>query len=329
MRLLFASGVFVFHAVVLTNLWPGSAGEVHLARLAELSIQGFFIISGALVYGSFLNSKSVGDYANKRVRRLYPAYAVIILIPAVISLIMTGQFSDILRYTGANLVFLNFLEPNLPGLFDGHRHSEVNGALWTLKIEVMFYIVLPILAWIMTKLGRLKWVLLALIYVFAELWRGLIPALEVPYAAQIARQLPGQMSFFAVGILIWSFRDIVKRHALLLGLLGVLLVPVSYLPNLDVIRPLALGALITGIAYAPGVQLNAARWGDISYGVYITHFPIINGLIALGLFTSNPALGFALTGILVVVASLFLWKFVERSFLRKDSHYRRSEKGAV
>lgn len=329
LRLLFASGVFVFHAVVLTNIWPDTHLESTLARMAELSIQGFFVISGALVFGSLQKSKSVGDYAEKRVRRLYPAYAVIILIPALISLLISGQFSQVLKYTGANLVFLNFLEPNLPGLFDGHRHSAVNGALWTLKIEVMFYMALPILGWILAKAGKLKWALLAAIYIGAELWRGIVPDLEIPYAAQIARQLPGQMSFFVVGMVLWELRDKAQKNASLLGLIGLVLLMGSFIPYLEFIRAIALGALVAGIAYMPGISLNAARFGDISYGVYITHFPIINGLVALGLFAASPWLGFALSGVLVVVSSLILWKFVERPFLRQDSHYRRAEKEAA
>ena len=325
LRLLFASGVLVFHAIVLANLWPGTQVERTLAILAELSIQGFFIISGALVYGSYLNSKSVGDYFGKRIRRLYPAYVAIILIPALISLLISGQFSQVLKYVGANLAFLNFLEPNLPGLFDGHKHNEVNGALWTLKIEVMFYVALPILGWMLVKFGKMKWALLAMIYVAAELWRSLIPNLESPYAAQIARQLPGQMSFFAVGIGLWILRHKAQQNAVKLGLIGFALLLISFLPNLEFTRPLALGAFVAGVAYASGPSLNAARWGDISYGVYITHFPIINALIALGVFTLNPTLGFIAVGVLVVIASLLLWRFVERPFLRKDSHYRRSE----
>lgn len=326
LRLFFASGVFVFHAVALTSIWPGAPLESTLARIAELSIQGFFVISGALVYGSFENSNGLLDYFDKRIRRLYPAYAVIILIPAFISLLISGQASQVLRYVGANLVFLNFLEPNLPGLFDEHRHSDVNGALWTLKIEVMFYLALPILGWMLAKAGKLKWALLVAIYIGAEIWRGIIPNLDIPYAGQVARQLPGQMSFFVVGMMLWTFRDKVKNHAVSLGLVGAAFLLSSFIPFLESLRPLALGALVAGIAFAPGVLLDAARWGDISYGVYITHFPIINGLIALGMFTVSPWLGFTLSGVLVVISSLLLWRFVERPFLRRDSHYRRAEK---
>ena len=46
------------------------------------------------------------------------------------------------------------MQPSLPGLFAGNPFREVNGALWTLKIEVLFYLVLPVLAWILRAAGR-------------------------------------------------------------------------------------------------------------------------------------------------------------------------------
>jgi len=37
---------------------------------------------------------------------------------------------------------------------------------------------------------------------------------------------------------------------------------------------------------------DAARFGDLSYGLYIVHFPIIQCVIAAGLF-ATPSVGFA------------------------------------
>ena len=107
-RLVLATAVFAYHAVALTALDPFGPLESGLAVAAELSIQGFFIVSGALVAGSLARSKTVANYTGKRIRRLYPAYATVILIPAAISLVLTGNAAGVARYVGANLVFLNF-----------------------------------------------------------------------------------------------------------------------------------------------------------------------------------------------------------------------------
>jgi len=328
LRLAFAGMVFVYHAVVLSATQPESALEQHLATLAELSIQGFFIISGALVYGSFERARSLSDYAGKRIRRLYPAYVVVILIPALISAVLTlgeaGAGQAILRYLGANLIFLNFLEPSLPGLFEGHRFEVVNGALWTLKIEVMFYLVLPVIAWGLTRLRSAWWVGIVSLVMAGLIWRGALLALDYSASAQLARQLPGQMMYFAAGMALWRLLPLIRTQAGWLILIGsAALGAALLLPLLDVLRVLGLAALVAGIGFVRGPALNAARWGDISYGVYIVHFPIVQALVAFGVFeTYGLLVGLTAATFLVVATSYLLWWWVERPALRRDSHYR-------
>lgn len=332
LRLLFAATVFAYHGWVLPAIDPGSDTERLLGAFAELAIQGFFVVSGALVFGSLERSSSLAAYASKRVRRLYPAYAVIILVPAVVSAILTGgaQLEAIARYLGANLLFLNFLAPDLPGLFGGNRFSEVNGALWTLKIEVMFYIALPVIALIMRAFGKAWWGLLLVIYIAAEAWRLLVPVyFDHPLAPELSRQLPGQMAFFASGMLLWKVWETAKARPGLFGLAGAAILIVSYShPYLEPLRAAGLTGLVACAAFAPGPMLRAARFGDISYGVYITHFPILQAMIMLGLFSALPLpAAFTVAAILVLVSSFILWHLVERPALRRDSHYRRAEAG--
>ncbi|WP_291060894.1 acyltransferase [Hyphomonas sp.] len=325
-RLLLAASVFAYHAAALSAFAPGGPLETGLAHLAELSIQGFFIVSGALVAGSLARSASLPDYAGKRVRRLYPAYALVILVPAAISFALTRDGPGVLRYLAANLSFLNFLEPNLPGLFAHNRFTEVNGALWTLKIEVMFYITLPLILLVLKALRGAWWVGILAIYVAAEAWAALMPGLADAHLGQaLARQLPGQMAFFAMGIAIWKSEAHLRRRWRALGLSGALLLAATLMhPALEPLRALALAGLISAIAFAPGPALNAARFGDISYGLYIIHFPVLQVLLAAGLLATLGAPAFfALAAGLVIAASFALWHLIEKPALRPSSHYRK------
>ncbi|MEQ8557024.1 MAG: acyltransferase [Henriciella sp.] len=330
LRLLFASAVFGYHAWVLPAVVPFGFTEIVLAQIAEISIQGFFIVSGALVFGSLERSSSLTIYASKRVRRLYPAYAVVVLIPALVSLAVAGvgEAEAVARYLAANLVFLNFLEPTLPGLFEGNRFMAVNGALWTLKIEVMFYIALPVLALLLRLSDRAWWIVLVVIYIAAEAWRLLLPAwLDHPLAPELARQLPGQLAFFASGMVVWKLWDRAKTQPARFGLVGAVITVLSFAhPWLEPLRAAGLAGLIAFVAFMPGPRLKAARFGDISYGVYITHFPILQALVAAGVFASLPlAAGFGFAALLVLVMSFVLWHLIERRALRRDSHYRKAE----
>ena len=306
-----------------------------MASLAELAVQGFFVVSGALVYGSLKRSSSLSVYAEKRVRRLYPAYAVIVLVPAIYAMLKTGAFSDVARYLGANLVFLNFLEPNLPGLFVDQVEPAVNGSLWTLKIEVMFYIILPLLSWILMKSGRAVFLTILAIYVGAEIWRAYFEWLAIKPMAdglpaqtiflQISRQLPGQMSFFICGIALWMLRSQAQRYWYLALILGTGIFALSYYMDFEPARAAGLAMLIAAVAYAPGPKLNIGRYGDISYGVYITHFPIVQALVAAGLFEYSRPIGAVIAVALVLISSIALWRLIERPILRSDSHYRRGK----
>lgn len=327
LRLVFATGVFVYHGVAIAALDVNGVWEARLGQVAELCIQGFFVVSGALVYGSWERSRGIADYTGKRVRRLYPAYLVVILVPAAVSFYLSSDLRGVGEYLAANAVFLNFLEPNLPGLFEDNRFTEVNGALWTLKIEVMFYIALPVLALILARMRSFWWLGLLTLYIGGVLWTLSLPILiDGDMGERLARQLPGQMAYFASGMALWKLWSFAKTRPIAIALVGVALLTVSLsIQHGEVIRAVALALLIGGLAFAPGPQLNAARWGDVSYGVYIVHFPVLQAMVTLGAFVTLGAVaGLALAFALVFGLSFVLWWLVEKPALRSDSHYRRA-----
>lgn len=48
------------------------------------------------------------------------------------------------KYLGSNLLMLNWLQPSLPGTFTRCHMTAVDGALWTMKFELLFYVLLPL-----------------------------------------------------------------------------------------------------------------------------------------------------------------------------------------
>jgi len=132
-------------------------------------------VSGFLIFMSYEKTHSTQRYFVKRARRIYPAYFFVITISVVAGLLLSDSswadyFSlQTLKYIAANLVFLNFLQPSLPGLFDGNIIQAVNGALWTLKIKVMFYLSVPLIVFAFGKFRRLP-VLVVLYFFLGELF---------------------------------------------------------------------------------------------------------------------------------------------------------------
>lgn len=333
LRLAFASFVVIYHIIALAALDVGGGVEAAASRFADLGVKGFFVISGALVFGSFQRSTNLHIYFSKRIRRLVPAYVVIVTLPAFAAIVFrlvnaaASDVSSIAAFFGANIIFLNFLQPELPGFFEGNRFAAVNGALWTIKIEVMFYAALPLFGVIIARLKKDHALFFLLfLYIAGEVWRMIFESLADtgggPLYSQIARQLPGQMAYFASGVTLWLLRNDLQPHIKRVGLVGAALVVISMAPYLDALRPAGIAALIAFAAWAPGPKMAVTRWGDLSYGVYITHFPIIQSLIVIGVFEMSPLLGAALAVSLVFLSALAMWRWVERPWLRKDSHYR-------
>lgn len=322
LRLLFALFVVVYHVVVLSAVpeWRGLEGRLSL--LAEVGVQGFFVLSGYLVYASLERSDTLGLYAEKRLRRLYPAYAVVVVACAVGGLIVSDAAraspGAVAQYLGWNLVFANFMAPELPGVFAANPMHEVNGALWTLKIEVMFYLVLPVIAWLLRISGRARWGLFLLIYAGAEVWRSVLTGMG---QTELARQLPGQMSFFVTGMALYRLGLSGSRlHAAGLAGIAVLASAIAF-DALAPLRAVGLGLVSVWVATGWPRLPDAARFGDFSYGVYIVHFPIIQTLVALGLF-AVPWAGAGLTLAVSFAVAFLLWRLVERPALRRDSAYR-------
>ena len=322
MRLIFALMVVAYHVVIAVPDWK-AAFYPQMALAAEVGVQGFFILSGYLVYASLERSSSLTDYAEKRFRRVYPAYAFVILATVGMALIVTpGAREDLIgvaRYTGWNLIFANFMEPSLPGVFVGNPTTEVNGALWTLKIEVMFYLFLPILLWLLRLGGGYDWIGCILIYVGAEVWRAWFNEVG---QFEIARQFPGQLSFFLTGMMLQA-ANLSGPRLHIAGLAGGVLFAASLiLPPAEFARAFGLGAFVVWLATGTVRLPDPARFGDLSYGIYIVHAPIIQVCIATGVFAIGASVGAGVAVAASLVAAFALWHLIEKPFLRRDSVYR-------
>jgi len=322
LRLLLAFSVFYYHCHVLT-------GNSHLSLFSyllnsERAIQGFFVISGFLIFMSYEKSGSMGEYYQKRVRRLYPAYFfTIILFPIAFSLISTDNslnyFTSVklYKYLLSNLLFLNFLQPSLPGVFQNHLISAVNGALWTLKIEVAFYIIVPFIVFLLRKYNKV--LIFTTIYILSSLYLYYFRNIFV--SDVIARQLPGQLSYFCLGGMAYYYFDYFNKYGRYLFFIALGGYIANYFINLIYFLPIFIAIIVIYFANCFYYLGNYGKYGDISYGVYIYHFPIIQLFIYFGLFESNPFLSLIITTILLIILSLFSWHFIERKYLLRSSHY--------
>ncbi len=332
LRLILASIVALFHLLVLTELPAFAFLGKYLSP--HFAVRSFFVISGMLVYKSYLRSSSARSYFEKRVRRIYPAYFTVILGSAltlfVVSSVPASQYFQwgFWKYLGANLLFLNFLAPSLPGVFTANSNPAVNGALWTLKLEVLFYLAVPLLAYWCRRFGATITLVgvcaASCIWKYGLLWldirHGSSTATSRSLYSELQVQFPGQLIYFVAGILMLLHFERLRHH----------FVSITVITACSYIVDHFLGREALDVIWISGVILlfgfwrywgNFAKYGDFSYGVYILHWPLLQLMIALGSTRITPPVFFLLAVSLIFAAALLMWHSVERRFLARRPHY--------
>ena len=327
LRFIFAFIVLLVHAHVLSGVESLSVLSQSLS--SSIAVKSFFIVSGFLIFMSYENSHNTKNYFLKRVRRIYPAYFVVVFSCAVFGYALstysiTSYWSlDLLKYIVCNLLFLNFLSPSLPGVFEGNHLQAVNGALWTLKIEVMFYLFVPFAAITFRKFNRLGVILLfyAISILYSWLLLGKAKESGASIYLELQRQLPGQLTYFMAGAAAYYYYNYLRKFKVLaVSFALIVFLFKSSVPWL-IFEPVVLAILVVSLAYLIPYLGNFGKYGDFSYGIYIAHFPILQTLIYYGLFNKSPWLALTLSSFLTLCVAFLLWHFIEKPFLRKSSHY--------
>jgi peptidoglycan/LPS O-acetylase OafA/YrhL len=323
---LFAALLVIFgHAFRLTGeIGPAFAG----VNVATTGVKIFFVVSGYLVAQSWLRDPHSGRFLRRRLLRIVPGLAAVVLLTAFVlgpmmsSLSVSAYFSDPRTWTYlANLAF--YPADELPGVFGTNvAPHEVNGSLWSLAPEMSMYLLLPAMAVVsLTLTGAYRlFALLAFLVTLVALL-VVLPAPELRQWLVYGTRVWAWFSvapFFLVGACFaFCGWDRFLNRAIAFGLLALLLVmpTVPLLTELLLIAALPYIVLAFGTAPAPfGGALT--RRGDLSYGLYLYAFPIQQALVAT-VGTPGGALGnFAITAILAAGCAALSWHFVEKPALR-------------
>lgn len=304
-RLLLSVMVVLVHSDDLSG--SSALAPIRLVLGPRLPVECFFVISGFLIFASYERCATLGEYATNRALRILPGYWLSTVLCLVIAF-AHGSF-DVGRFLFANLSFATFLHPAIPGVFDTNPTTDVmNGALWTIKIEVMFYLAVPLIVWLCRRVNR-----------DAVLW-GLMAA-SIAFRVATARhetlavQLPGQLSFFMAGTLIYYHLAWFKRHGVKLMAAAAVLYGVHAWTGWYAPRPIAVGVLAMGACLLLPPVKGPTRWGDFSYGTYILHWPIIQLMAETGGFGTHPWRTLGVTLVLVGLGAVLSWNFIEKPSL--------------
>jgi len=317
LRLIFAiQVVFTHSSFYFKYRLPEAVG--HLP-----GVPAFFFVRGFSIYSSYRNAPG-RRYFENRFLRLYPALVFATLGGMVVTIIAHGWGYMLLNaktYAVWVVSQTTLGQAYNPSIFRDVGSGVVNGSLWTLTVEILFYLCVPVIVWTESKF-RLA----------VPVWMSLSFAVYAIGQLVLTEKIGGGKSiydFIALTPLAWGWMFgfgilAVKNFGFLRPWLK--FAPVMILPMMAMIlwggggdaffgsRDGGMGllyfvcyvSLVMWFAFAaPYVRLPF----DISYGVYVWHMPVINLLMVLTF--PSAILAFALTFTMAIV-SCFL---VERPAL--------------
>jgi peptidoglycan/LPS O-acetylase OafA/YrhL len=336
LRFFAALAILAFHFVYA---WGGRIGPptgpvpILLVSAGYEAVSCFFVLSGFVLAYAYLDDSgklrgSAAHFYRARFARIYPIYAVSILvafIPFAWWFHADWSTSQKLSAEVATLFLLQGWWPTID--------SAINVPSWSLSVEALFYLLFPVLV-VCTRripplyLAAIAWLLCMLPPLLYEISGHPGGAdLAVAIHANPAIRLPE----FLIGVAAGRFftaRTYTPQHAGPLSILALAAVPLGilatthapYSMRFDGLIVPAWALLIVMLAWGRGplaVLLGTrplVALGDVSYGIYILHWPI-HDLLTQRLWPWEPKSGgstFVIYVALCCSAALLSARYIER-----------------
>lgn len=285
---------------------------------ADIAVHIFFVMSGFLIAGSWLNSRSVLDFAAKRALRILPALIVSVLLAVLLvgPLATALPLGDYFAAPGTLAYLSNaalITEFRLPGVFASNPFPDtVNGSLWTLPYEVLMYATVVTLG-LLKAFGRNMALISLLLMVVTHFW--LIPLYEVQ--SDLLYKATRLGAFFYAGVAFYLYRQRILWSWKLATLMVVANLIFVRSDQWEFVHVLTLPYLTLYLAQLRIPRLAGfGKAGDFSYGLYIFSFPLQQLLMHWtdGQLSLVPFMLLSFAGSLLL--AVLSWHLIEAPALR-------------
>ena len=294
-----------------TALWVGP-----FRFLTASIIPIFFALSGFLVAGS-LGRTRLHQFITLRIVRLVPALAAEIALSAIIlGLIFTElPKTDYLANRQFYTYFLNIvgdIHYFLPGVFnDNPGGGIINGQLWTIPYELECYLGLIVLS--VLTLVRRRLLFLISVASFSIALTGWVFA---GHPVDPFQHVPGRVLVlcFLAAVSLYLYRDVIPYSGTLGFVSAIMTIGLLQVPDASYLAafPVAYLTVWLGLTRPPAIP-----FGDLSYGVYLFHYPIqqtiVHGFPGVRSWWMLTLISLPLTGICAWLS----WTFIEKPTLTR------------
>jgi peptidoglycan/LPS O-acetylase OafA/YrhL len=179
-------------------------------RTGYLWVDGMLLLSGFLLFLPYARAREAGramlgfsGFYRRRFLRIFPTYALNLLIVFLLVALPERRYATIWEGLRDWLAHLSFTHPLFPFSNTG---TPLNGVLWTLGVEMQFYLVFPLVARAFIKMPLASYTgLAAIAFAFRALAMG---QAESP---MLVNQLPAFLDIYMNGfIAAWAFARLEK-----------------------------------------------------------------------------------------------------------------------
>jgi peptidoglycan/LPS O-acetylase OafA/YrhL len=306
-----------------------------------VGVDVFFVISGFLITGLLLREHrrtgrvSLSRFYARRIRRLLPAAAVVILVTLPAAFFVIGPLDRPGVMADGASAALSVANVRF-ALAEGDYFTSITQPspflhFWSLSVEEQFYLVWPALLFLVARGGRIR-VPLVLFVVLAGSFAASLYLTQTSIAWAFY-SLPTRAWQLAIGGLLAVAAARIDRLPALpvvvagwiaaAGLVGSALLISSEMPypGIVVIAPTLAAVLLIAAGerrLGPGVLLALPplrALGRISYSLYLWHWPILM-LPAIALGSALALEARLLLALVAVAVAALSWRFIEEPFRR-------------
>lgn len=325
----------------------------------SFGVDAFFVLSGFLITNILLDKQDrtnffINFYLRRSLRILPPYYLFLIVFFLILTPVL-GKYEFYQHLHSAQIWYWLYLDNFwLIRFWPGSHELNIISHLWSLAVEVHFYLFWPFLIYFLPR-RLLSWAFSTVIFCAAgiRLWLIMTDPIILSSDHNIYYSTFCRMDTLAVGglIALWMRSDCALSRLLRLSKLALILSGIS-IALIIVIKEYTLrGTLVFDLfVYSllsiffgallvlsltqstDSFLVKALTWfplkrlGTVSYGLYIYHFPLAHAVRQLLQQYSFPSYILAylsnvfLTGVLTLPICLFSWYFFEQPILRLKSY---------
>jgi|SRR6188768_455216 len=324
--------------VILSHTWPLNRGHdapdplgllIKGRSLGEVAVDGFFVISGFLISGSWFRCDGAIPFLKKRVLRIYPAFIVLMIVQAFL---IAPYFTEgpIQPYTMRQLALIvgetiDLVGYGYPygGLYWPFRYNpipDLNSAIWTIRYEFVCYVLVALLGVVgLMKRARVILVLFVL-SLFAHATKLTLPSSKVLTAVIGAScYWPRLLTYFLAGSTFYLFRQRIPYSGVLAATSGAMLLVGVLIPGFfDLFLPTFGTYLLFWFAVQAGALNHFGRFGDFSYGMYLYGFPMQQIIVSVVGVSVLLPVQFLCSWVAAIACGFASWNLVECRFLSRN-----------